>query len=500
MSGTKKLFESFQNNLNENEGMKVISSTIENLGGGTMAVFGELANGQFFAGNEDGIHLYNIDVRPLHVGEADLDMEDDEDFGEALDRELEKHYITSYDNFSDEFKTIIKQTKFFDEDEINQLINDEILDDEKQFTESEELTEAKTPLIKTYNETDGGYKNNATSVYGELVDGNYYHFVPDNDYLGIFDAPVEDIIYDIYNNEDEEGSKYETFAAEHEIINYPNKEALYRELDNRYFGNDEEELEEASLSRLYQHTKDKDTFAIIGSQDQTTREDRSKELLGKVKNVSSKYPKIGFNKLEGTYTYEDGTQGIENSLIIYNIPKDEALNIADELNQESIIWKDGDFFGFLKPDGQVDGTFDNQDKNMSFDDKITSMYGSKLKGNNNSSKPFVFECCLVETDNIGSDFSKQNKTQIKKYPICKIEESAESDDLDKWWSENYNRAIDFVDAAGPDYIADLIYDGDTDWYYNQTAKHVAIDLLHILGIEEFEEEINNLEDLESEEE
>jgi hypothetical protein len=405
MSETKKLLESIQNNLNEGSALRVFKPESEE--------YNRLQN---FADelNNDARFQANYTVEDLYF-----------DYGQNW---MWTTIIAHKENERGggwQALTPKNQERVVEWIELD-TVKQELLDNEekligKRVTESEELTEAETSLIKTYNETDGGYKNNATSVYGELVDGNYYHFVPDCDYLGIFDAPVEDMIFHAYNTIDGDDTAFEEFAAEHEIINYPNKEALYRELYDRYFGPDEEELEEASLSRLYQHTKDKDTFAIIGSQDQTTREDRSRELLGKVKNVSSKYPKIGFNKLEGTYTYEDGTQGIENSLIIYNIPKDEALNIADELNQESIIWKDGDFFGFLKPDGQVDGTFDNQDKNMSFDDKITSMYGSKLKGNNNSSKPFVFECCLVETNNIGSDFSKQTKVQPKKYSICKIE-------------------------------------------------------------------------------
>ena len=454
MSETKNLFESFQSNLNEESALRVFKPESEEYT--RLQNFAdELNNDARFQANytvEDLYFDYGQNwmwttiiahkqnergggwqaLTPRNQERVVQWIELDDVKQELLDNEekqIGKRVTESDENFYNYVKGLLDNGSIDDPDYYNKLSDKEKEDlirntwmkDKDIINDYNNLNESETSLIKTYNETDGGYKNNATSVYGQLTDGNYYDFIPDSDYLGIFDAPVEDMIFHAYNTIDEDDTVFEDFAAEHEIINYPNREALYRELYDRYFGNDEEELEEASLSRLYQHTKDKDTFAIIGSQDQTTREDRSKELLGKVKNVSSKYPKIGFNKLEGTYTYEDGTQGIENSLIIYNIPKDEALNIADELNQESIIWKDGDFFGFLKPDGQEDGTFDNQDKNMSFDDKITSMYGSKLKGNNNSSKPFVFECCLVETNNIGSDFSKQNKVQPKKYSICKIE-------------------------------------------------------------------------------
>lgn len=177
-------------------------------------------------------------------------------------------------------------------------------------------------------------------------------------------------------------------------------------------------IEEASLSRLYQHTKDKDTFAIIGSQDQDTKQDRSSELKSLVGNVQRAYPNIGFNHLEGTYTYDDGEQGVENSLVIYNIPKKSALEIANEINQESIIWKDQNYFGFLDSNGNEIGNFKNAEKNLTFDKTITDMFGSKLR---NTNRAFAFECKLLEVENPGSNFSKQHKTRIRKYPICKIE-------------------------------------------------------------------------------
>lgn len=213
MSNTINLFESIQNNLNENEGMKVISSTIENLGGGTMAVFGELANGQFFAGNEDGIHLYNIDVRPLHVGEANLDMEDDEDFGEALDRELEKHYINSYDNFSEEYKTIIKQTKFFDEDEL----------EESEDTEEDD----KQKMIKRIEEATGYDLEECERIY---EDGEYVFFPGVEDDLGLGKAYVDMVGFDGVANL---SNFIDRSAIKTNIINNMNSEEDYsdEELD-----------------------------------------------------------------------------------------------------------------------------------------------------------------------------------------------------------------------------------------------------------------------------
>lgn len=178
-------------------------------------------------------------------------------------------------------------------------------------------------------------------------------------------------------------------------------------------------LNETSLSRILQHTQDKDTFAIIGSQDKDTKKDRYTELLDEIARVQKKYAdkKIGFNHLKGTYTYEDGTVGTESSLIIYNIPKEEALRIAKKLNQESIIWKDDNFFGFLTAEGKEDGDLG---RGLSFDKDAVQAYGSRLSSKHNKGKPFIFEAFLVTTTNRGSNTSKQHKSQINEYSLFKI--------------------------------------------------------------------------------
>lgn len=213
----------------------------------------------------------------------------------------------------------------------------------------------------------------------------------------------------------------------------------YEKFDKEYFDmikNKKEETtkkEEASLSRLYQHTKNKDTFAVIGSQDKDSKKSRFNELKSLVSRLREKVSNIGFNYLEGTYTYENGEQGIEDSLIIYNIPKQNALDIAKQLNQESIIWKDDNYFGFLDTNGNEEGTFNKG--SMTFDDQITNMFGSRLKSGNGYKPAFAFECKLIETDNSGSTFSKQHNAKIKKYPVCniKLETKSENDENTIFW-------------------------------------------------------------------
>lgn len=163
------------------------------------------------------------------------------------------------------------------------------------------------------------------------------------------------------------------------------------------------EIKEGGLSRLYSHIKGKNSFAIIGSQDKDTRESREKELDALVKDYSRKGKIHGYNYLKGSYTYENGEQDYENSIILYNVDKDIALDIGKKLNQETILWKDKDFFGYIKvDDGSVDMEFDG---GLSFDDETIKYIGasSQLAGKGwhlkrnpkNKSTPFVFETYLV---------------------------------------------------------------------------------------------------------
>ncbi len=168
-------------------------------------------------------------------------------------------------------------------------------------------------------------------------------------------------------------------------------------------------IDEGGLSRLYNHIKDNGTFAVIGSQDKDTGEDRSKELYDLVGNYSRKGRMRGYNWLLGKYIYDDGRTGDENSLILYNISKEDALKIGKQLNQETILWKDPEFFGYIYVDsGEVpdwnEGGFNGK---MSFDPNLIKDIGGssqlaskgwsvnqkKLKSKNT---PFVYECFLVE--------------------------------------------------------------------------------------------------------
>lgn len=153
---------------------------------------------------------------------------------------------------------------------------------------------------------------------------------------------------------------------------------------------------EASYSRIYQHLTDSITFAIIGSDDKDTHENRFKELKDIVRKYSERNKIRGFNYVKGTYTYKGGEITFEQSLILYNIDKKTALEIGNLLNQETIIWKDDDFFGVIYcSDGSVDMTFDKRTLNFSQnnypDPEEKEFFGTKLPKDNVNKLGFRFE-------------------------------------------------------------------------------------------------------------
>lgn len=190
-----------------------------------------------------------------------------------------------------------------------------------------------------------------------------------------------------------------------------------------------ENSNETSYSRIYQRTQDDSTFAIIGSEDKDTGDKKYVGLVDLVRKLSYKQGKgIGFNNVCGTYTYkrEDKelitlvselsrkSQGInkiawnnvkgtykyqdtdkvtlEKSLIIYNITKKQALDIANKLNLEILIWKDPNFFGILNANGSVEIEFQNEEDNkMNFSNTGKVSGNTKLMNDKQSKLEITFE-------------------------------------------------------------------------------------------------------------
>lgn len=154
-------------------------------------------------------------------------------------------------------------------------------------------------------------------------------------------------------------------------------------------------VEGAGLSRIWQYTHSDMDFAIIGTQDKDTKEDRSREFLFDLAKISDRYAKKGkkitYRVLRGTYVYDNGEEAFEKSYLINNISKEDALTLMNLINQESIIWKDDKFFGFLDANGNPDGEFSKGNRNMGFDPEDVAQFGSRLDNKHNKGQGFTFK-------------------------------------------------------------------------------------------------------------
>lgn len=156
-------------------------------------------------------------------------------------------------------------------------------------------------------------------------------------------------------------------------------------------------VESAGLSRIWQYTHNKNQdFAVIGSQDKDTKEDRTNELKKLIKELSEKDSHITYRVLKGNYEYDDGSRGTENSFMINNISFEDAMRIMRAINQESIIWKDNDYFGFINYNGEKDGSFSTDSKNMGFNSEDVEAFGSRLDSKHNKGQGFTFKMESVE--------------------------------------------------------------------------------------------------------
>ena len=86
---------------------KVLAYQVENMGGGTMVIFGKLDDGNYFAGNEEGLVIYDADIRPLYLGEDEVDDKEIEEFSNA-------HLVQDINAIDDKelYDMIINQTNY----------------------------------------------------------------------------------------------------------------------------------------------------------------------------------------------------------------------------------------------------------------------------------------------------------------------------------------------------------------------------------------------------
>lgn len=100
--------------------------------------------------------------------------------------------------------------------------------------------------VKGSNVTNGGYQNNADTLYGQLTDKNYFVFYTEMNLVEIYGAPVDDLLIALYDNDEEASQEvYNTFHDNY-FIKELTSGPLYDEIHNLYFKDDSEDIEESS--------------------------------------------------------------------------------------------------------------------------------------------------------------------------------------------------------------------------------------------------------------
>ena len=233
-------------------------------------------------------------------------------------------------------------------------------------------------------------------------------------------------------------------------------------------------LGESSYSRLWAHTKDGSTFAIIGSEDKDTKESRYDELKELIKGVMVYNSKVGYNKVDGTYTYKlTGETTFERGLVIYNISKEDALRVAGKINQESIIWKDKQFFGILGLDGDVIEQFNNHERNLNFSKAKEYGFGTKLQKDDNIRRPLGFAFEEVSMKNSSVNILKTIKESLPEGEFNKRRDFLYSmyDKIKAGWdSVDWHSPMSFELDMDINSVA-LIIRVEGDWKH----EHAAID-------------------------
>lgn len=160
--------------------------------------------------------------------------------------------------------------------------------------------------------------------------------------------------------------------------------------------NSGEEIEESSLSRIWQHVTDNSRkFAIISSAIGEYSAAQNQARHDVLKTIVRKKG-YGFVETEGGYREERGEEVEvveEPSLFIPEIALNEAVRIGEYFRQETVLYKDSDFFGLVDSMGNVGGVVVNFKKNV--DDvldltNVEDFFTALVKGSH-AGRKFVFK-------------------------------------------------------------------------------------------------------------
>lgn len=200
--------ENIQNNeLNEaednNSNYKIKTYHIEDMGGHTMALFGQFENGNYFAGNEDGINIYDEDVWPYYENDEDIDWI----------KYNNSHLIGDINPDIDTFNNIMRYTNFMnveDEESINEAsFKDKVSAIKKSLKKNDKRLSNKSAQKSAEKIAGSMIKN-------EADDNEFYNYVKNLLDVGAIDDPD---YYNSLSDEEKEDLIKNTWMKDKEIIN-----------------------------------------------------------------------------------------------------------------------------------------------------------------------------------------------------------------------------------------------------------------------------------------
>ena len=117
--------------------------------------------------------------------------------------------------------------------------SDDVVADSKAKGLYTEAQENKDLDVVNYNITDGGYKNNATTIYGKLSDGTYFVYYTEMGLVEIYDCELDELIDILYSypetdeDEQERVKAYIEFYEQHNVDSLTDG-PLYKKIANLY--------------------------------------------------------------------------------------------------------------------------------------------------------------------------------------------------------------------------------------------------------------------------
>lgn len=154
-------------------------------------------------------------------------------------------------------------------------------------------------------------------------------------------------------------------------------------------------INENSTSRILKHLINKDeTLAVISTYRSERSEEKNKSLLKELKSIAKKF---GFTEFIARWSEtnpetNDVESSDERSLMIFNIPLQDAIQLGAKYNQSSIIYKDGvklaevctvsftSFDGKTFKPGQIVRIFSTNDKQLLNLDLAKKIFSKEIDG------------------------------------------------------------------------------------------------------------------------